>query len=366
MLRIALSLITALYLAACSRQHAPTQLTSTTPAGKARCLLCGVMEESIEQSPEPEVEGPEEESSEVDSAASVIDDSFDIDLVFIDPLTVEQKVWIRDVANRWERYFYDAPDYEFTSGKTLDLVGSTISIPAGERIDDIRIYIGQLKPGYSNHPGWDQEAGGIASVVHFRSDGVLPVVAIIRINEREIERSLAETFSRYSPEDQHKLRENTYWKKKFHHEMGHAFGIGPSPAWIDNVVLSGRDPFFIGTNALREYNQLHPNPHKAGIPLHYTYFGEEVASHILGGIGSREFMSEDGSLGWTLFQMYWNFANDGTNISRVVLGMFEDIGWSVNYELAPDRLIDDEFLGNYWVQSGAFSWLDFYIDFQDD
>ena len=308
----------------------------------------------------------------IEGKSNPVDNSFTIELIFDGSFTLEQKYWLRDVAKRWERYFYDAPDYVFNHNQTLDLIGSTTRVQAGERIDDLRIYVGPIAAQHRNHPGWDQEAGGLASVIHFREEGILPVVAVIQINEREIERSIAETFSSYPAHNQHKIRENMYWKQKFHHELGHAFGIGQSPAWANNVVehqlynkhfkRTLNAYFFVGPNALREYRQIHPKPHPKGIPVYKSYFTQEIASHLTGGIGGREHITEEGELGWTLFQMYWNFADGGTNISRVERGIFEDIGWSVNYELPPDRLIDDDFLERCWVNKGAFSWFDFRID----
>lgn len=292
-------------------------------------------------------------------------EGFQIELVFVDSFTVEERSWLEDVAQRWELFFNDQPDYIFPLDINLDAFGHYVSIPIGEVIDDLRIYV---RKGFRlNHPGWDQKAGAGARVLFYRDDRVTPVVAVIGINDQSIEDDIALVFGRYTAAEQQKVRENMYWKKRFHHELGHAFGIGASRAWRDHVEeYRLRDPhtgrmvqaeFYTGPNALREYQAIHPSPHDKGIPVGKNSFSEEVAAHWLP-LGELTY----GEIGLTLFEHYFNIADGTTNISRVSLGVLEDIGWSVRYDAALPKLLDNEYLGVCWIQEGRYSWLDFQLD----
>ncbi len=85
--------------------------------------------------------------------ASVFFDSFrngdyDIDLVFSDAFTERQKGVLQYVARRWMAVIAeDLPDYEFTQSWSGTCGDESYEIPAGERIDDLRIYIGTLEEG---------------------------------------------------------------------------------------------------------------------------------------------------------------------------------------------------------------------------
>ena len=301
-----------------------------------------------------------------------LEEGFQIELVFVDSFIPKQRQWLEDVASRWEKFFFDTPDHIFSTEVNLDAMGHHVSIQEGEIIDDLRIYV---RKGFRrNHPSWEGEAGGGASVLLYRENGITPVVAVIGINDHQIEESMRNNDSfynsmNYSFSQKDKIRANSHWKKIFHHELAHAFGIGTSKAWLDDVVKYRlRSPhsggmvwreFFIGSNALREYNQIHPNPHDKGIPLagSFNVLKGEKASHWL-----PNKLLEYGELGWTLFVIYFNFIDGSTNISRVELGAFEDIGWEVNYDVALTKLLDNEYLGECWIQEGQYSWLDFQLD----
>lgn len=78
---------------------------------------------------------------------------FDIELVFLDQFTEHQKRVLQYVARRWMAVITeDLPDYEFTHGWT-DMCGDqAFEIPAGERIDDLRIYLSTFEGGKA--VGW--------------------------------------------------------------------------------------------------------------------------------------------------------------------------------------------------------------------
>ena len=85
--------------------------------------------------------------------ASVFYDSFgigdyDIDLVFSDAFTERQKNVLQYVARRWMAVIVeDLPDYEFSQGWSDTCGDESYEIPAGERIDDLRIYMGTFEGG---------------------------------------------------------------------------------------------------------------------------------------------------------------------------------------------------------------------------
>ena len=78
---------------------------------------------------------------------------FDIELVFLDHFTENQKNVLRYVARRWMAVITeDLPDYEFTQGWSGRCGDQSYEIPAGERIDDLRIYISTFEGGSA--VGW--------------------------------------------------------------------------------------------------------------------------------------------------------------------------------------------------------------------
>ena len=67
---------------------------------------------------------------------------FDIELVLLDDFNESQKQVLQYVARRWMAVITeDLPDYEFAEGWSGTCGGQSFEIPAGERIDDLRIYV---------------------------------------------------------------------------------------------------------------------------------------------------------------------------------------------------------------------------------
>ena len=67
---------------------------------------------------------------------------FDIELVFLDSFTEKQKGILQYVAKRWMAVIHDdLPDYRFAQGWSGTCGGRSLNIPSGERIDDLRIYV---------------------------------------------------------------------------------------------------------------------------------------------------------------------------------------------------------------------------------
>lgn len=94
---------------------------------------------------------------------------FDIELVFLDPFPEGRERVLRWAARRWTAVVSeDLPDYDFIQGWTGRCGDQRIEIPAGERIDDLRIYITSFEPE-GNIRGW----GGPTLL---REESLLPVV----------------------------------------------------------------------------------------------------------------------------------------------------------------------------------------------
>ena len=81
---------------------------------------------------------------------------FDIEFVFLDPFTDSQKNVFRIVARQWTSVITeDLPDYEFTRGWSGQCGDQSFEIPAGERIDDLRIYVTSFDvDDYPDAVGW--------------------------------------------------------------------------------------------------------------------------------------------------------------------------------------------------------------------
>ena len=80
---------------------------------------------------------------------------FDVELVFLDSFTDKQKDILQYAAKRWMAVIHDdLPDYRFAQGWSGTCGGKSFNIPAGERIDDLRIYVSTVDGGgYLGHGG---------------------------------------------------------------------------------------------------------------------------------------------------------------------------------------------------------------------
>ncbi len=73
---------------------------------------------------------------------SLREGDFDIELVFLESFTERHKRVFRYAARRWmAAVMEDLPDYVFTQGWSGQCGGQSYEISAGERIDDLRIYV---------------------------------------------------------------------------------------------------------------------------------------------------------------------------------------------------------------------------------
>ncbi len=93
---------------------------------------------------------------------------FDIELVFLDSFTEDQKDVLRLVARRWMSVITeDLQDHEFAQGWSGRCGDHSYAIPSGERIDDLRIYMTTFK---------GDQAVGWGGPTLLRDETHLPVV----------------------------------------------------------------------------------------------------------------------------------------------------------------------------------------------
>ena len=101
---------------------------------------------------------------------------FQIELVLLDSLSEKQERVLQFVARRWMAVIVeDLPDYQFTKGWSGRCGDQSYEIPAGERIDDLRIYVDRT------------ELRGIAGYGGprvLRENSHLPVVGCMVFNSR--------------------------------------------------------------------------------------------------------------------------------------------------------------------------------------
>ena len=181
---------------------------------------------------------PALQSSGVDvSFSSSIDtgNPFSIDLVFLGDSTVEEQEILRHTAKRWEVVIQtELPNYTFPDAWSGTCGEHSIEIPAGEQIDDLRIYVTRF-PGKD---AWRRPAGsGAPSLLRSSS---LPIIGCVQFNFRFI---VSDTQVRHP-----------LWGVGFH-EIGHVLGIGT--IWDDSGMLRGlnADAHFAGPQAIAAFDQ---------------------------------------------------------------------------------------------------------------
>ena len=215
---------------------------------------------------------------------------FDIELVFVDDFTAEeQELWHR-IARRWESAIQmDFPDYTFSGMHSMKCIGHPIDIPAGDQIDDLRIYItkfdgvlfdGQRAKGY----------GGPSIMLDSSSRVIAGCVGI-----------------EATPGDFHFL-----WNTGLH-EIGHVLGIG---FWRKSGMLLrlNGDVHFAGPQAIAAFNRAGGTDYQgAKVPI------DRDRAHWHRNVLSGELMSREG----------FNEA-----LSAITLGALSDLGYTVDFSAA--------------------------------
>ncbi|MDE2736056.1 MAG: leucine-rich repeat domain-containing protein [Gemmatimonadota bacterium] len=224
------------------------------------------------------------------SFSSLTETPFSLDLVFLDDFTEwEQDLWYR-IAKRWEAAILnDLPDYEFSDTWSGECGEHSIEIPAGEQIDDLRIYVTK----YSGINSYDQHASGYGGPRLLRSNS-LPIIGCIGIDQE-----LSDVW----------LRE-----VRGLHEIGHVLGIGT--IWHDSGMLRGlnADTHFAGPQAIAAFDQAGGTKYQgAKVPT------EQDGAHWRNSVLPLEIMSP---------------FIDNERISSITLGALSDLGYSVELSAA--------------------------------
>jgi hypothetical protein len=93
------------------------------------------------------------------------------------------------------------------------------------------------------------------------------------------------------------------------HEIGHALGFGSGNPGFQAFVQNGT---WTGANALREFRSIFGQPNAAGVPL-----DPEGSAHWSEAVFGNELMTP--------------YTNANMPLSRITIGLFEDLGYEVNY-----------------------------------
>ena len=104
---------------------------------------------------------------------------FDIELVFLDHFPEDQKRVLQYAAQRWMSIIMeDLPDYQFSEGWSGTCDDQSYEIPAGERIDDLRIYVSTFEDQHATSSTQWAWCGPHV----LRETEQLPVLACLGIN----------------------------------------------------------------------------------------------------------------------------------------------------------------------------------------
>ena len=215
---------------------------------------------------------------------------FDIELVFLDDFTeAEQELW-HLIAKHWEAAIQtELPDYEFSNALVVEFVDHSIRIPAGELIDDLRIYITK----FDKIDPRGRRVGGYGGPRLLRSSS-MPLIGHIGI-EQEVS-----------------TREQQLWSTG-RHEIGHVLGIGT--IWKGSGMLRGlnADAHFAGPQAIAAFDQAGGTDYQgAKVPT------EQDGVHWRDSVLAGELMGTKG----------------GYALSAITLGALIDRGYSVDLSAA--------------------------------
>ena len=229
---------------------------------------------------------------------------FDIELVFLADFTEKQKKLIQYAARRWMSIIReDLPDYTFTGGFSGLCGDHSYRIPAGERIDDLRIYI-TIFDDYLDAPsGW-----GGPDVL--RETSRLSVVGCMGFNLVDIDYSYGTAL----------------------HEIGHVLGVGT--LWYDFGFLQNpswnnpnADTHFNGPLAIAAFNRAGGRNYAgAKVPVYRGEKRRSVDSHWRDSVLVDELMTTTG----------------GSNLlSAITLQSLADLGYSVDVTQANPYTLSD-------------------------
>ncbi len=218
------------------------------------------------------------------------DSPFDIELVFLDDFPeIEQETW-HQIAHRWEAAIQmDLPDYTFSARRNLLCGDHSISIPAGEQIDDLRIYIVSVDAIDSSG-----RVGGFGGPQISRRSSSMPIIGCVGIGLQ--------------------FQGDSYdiWRIGLH-EIGHVLGIGTT--WDRMIRDLNGDTHFAGPQAIAAFDQAGGSDYQgAKVPTGLQY----NRSHWRAGVMSGDLMTSGIS----------------SVLSAITLGALSDLGYTVDFSMA--------------------------------
>ena len=207
---------------------------------------------------------------------------FDIELVFLDDFTEDQKNVLRLVARRWMSVITeDLPDYTFTQGWSGQCGDHSYTIPSGERIDDLRIYM-------TTFDGDDRDAVGWGGPDLLREETHLPVLGCMGFDLKRANLLITGL-----------------------HEIGHVLGFGT--VWDDLGLRQNPngDTHFNGPRAIAAFNDAGGR----------NYTGAKVPVEKMDGGHWRGDVFEQGEL-----MLPWG----GGALSAITVQSLADLGYGVD------------------------------------
>jgi len=203
---------------------------------------------------------------------------------FLGGLTDVQQAAFATAAARWAQILSADVPSVVIDGETIDDVRIDA---AGEHIDGPGMILGRAGP------------------IDLRPGSFIPATGVMSFDSADLEQ----------------MEEDGSLVSVIVHEMGHVLGFGTIFDRVDLITgAGGNDPRFTGENAAREYGDLlgGSGPRPRTVPL-----------ANVGGAGTR-----DGHWREEVFanELMTGFLDIGANpISRMTIGAFEDLGYSVDY-----------------------------------
>ena len=229
---------------------------------------------------------------------SMAESVFNIELVYLEDFSDSQKRKIGFAAQHWASIFTaDLPDYEFTSDWQASCGNQSFEIRRGERIDDLRIYVGFIEPG-----DWATARGGPSLL----RDNHLPVVGCMSFEPIDIFYDIYFTGL---------------------HEVGHVLGFGT--IWTNNNLLQepswdlpDGDPHFNGPLAVAAFDEAGGDVYTgAKVPVAgFVPNGEHDNSHWRHSVFGDELMTVEGG--------------GKRALSAITLQSLADLGYSVDLSQA--------------------------------